>query len=179
MADLESHQTSDRFIHILGVLQTILALAEINQVDLEKATLAALLHDCAKHVDREKTMNLNSEGHIHLDGDDLQYPALWHGPVGAYYARTVYHVQDPEILDAVEHHTLGHKNPSKLLQILMAADSCEPTRNYPAVDKLRLLVREDLKKGLVAVLKHKTEDIKQRNLLPHPRIFETLESLEN
>lgn len=177
--DLEAHQKPHRLLHIYGVIQTSLRLAALNGVDLEQAALAAALHDCAKHVSREETLRLLEEGTIKLEPDDMDYPAIWHGPVAAWIAKTRYKVTDPDILNAIENHTLGCPNPSKLLQVLMCADTCEPGRNHSGVEELRSMVRNDLRMGLVAVLKAKVCDVEDRGKKPHPRIFETMKSLEN
>lgn len=177
--DLERNLKPNRLAHIYGVIQSSLRLAAENGVDLEKAALAAALHDCAKYVSREETLKLVEAGAITLDPVDMDYPAIWHGKVGAWIAREKYGITDPEILDAVEHHTLGHTNPSKLLQVLMCADTCEPGRSFPGVEELRGNVRNDLHTGLLAVLKAKVCEITERGKIPHPRIFETMKSLEN
>lgn len=179
VADLRRNQKPYRLVHIFGVLQTCLALGRRHGADLDKLTLAALLHDCAKHVDREQTLRLVQHGAITFEAEDYNYPAIWHGTTAAWIARTVYNITDEEVLTAVEHHTLGHKRPSKILQILMCADFCEPTRMQPHANDLRNLIREDLHKGVLVVLNRKIEDLILKDQKPHPRIYETIESLED
>jgi predicted HD superfamily hydrolase involved in NAD metabolism len=179
VADLKANQTPYRFNHIFGVVQTCLSLGAINGADLEKLTLAALLHDCAKHVGREETLDLVRSGVIELDPEDRNYPAIWHGTVGAFFARTRFGINDPEILQAVEHHTLGCETPCQILQILMCADFGEPTRQQPHVEQLRELIRQDLHKGLLVVLNRKIEDLIEKDQKPHPRIYKTIEFLES
>ncbi len=177
--EVQGTQKPDRLLHIFGVLQSSLALAELYGVDTEKAALAALLHDCAKHYGREQTMALHKLGQINLTEEDLKYPALWHGSVAAWLAKSRFGITDAEVLDAVEHHTVGHSDPSPLLQILMCADYTEPTRTQPGVQELRLAVRNNLRTGLSAVLDAKIEEIIAKGQEPHSRIYETKKSLEN
>ncbi len=179
VADLKRNQKPYRLLHIFGVLQTALALGKLHGGDPGKLTAAALLHDCAKHVNREETLRLVQHGAIILDACDYDYPAIWHGKVGAWIARTVYKITDADILQAVEHHTLGCENPSKTLQIIMCADFAEPTRMQPHVEELRAIVRKDLRTGLRVVLNRKIEDLIQRDQKPHPGIYKTIESLES
>jgi predicted HD superfamily hydrolase involved in NAD metabolism len=182
VTDLWKTQKHSRVEHILGVAQTSLTLASIFGVDLDKAAIAALLHDRAKNLDREKLLKLNQDGTFKLTKEDLQYPALWHGPAAAWIARDEYDIADPEILDAIEHHTLGHANPSGLLSVLMCADYCEPTRTHDEkhdhLPQMRTLVRQDLKAGLAAVLQSKSEYLISQGKKPHSRIYETLKTLE-
>lgn len=176
---LLTDQKPYRVLHIFGVLQTCLSLGALHGADLKKLTLAALLHDCAKNVGRDETLALAQAGAITLSPIDKEFPALWHGPVAAHIARTRYGIADEEILQAVEHHTLGCSNPSLILQVLMCADFCEPTRQQPEADALRVLVRKNLRKGLIAILYLKIEDLIKKDQKPHPRIYSTIESLES
>ncbi len=178
-ADLLAEHKPYRVIHIFGVLQVCLSLGAIHGADSEKLIMAALLHDCAKNVGRDETLKLVEAGAISLSLVDQGFPPIWHGAVGAYIAQTRYGVTDQEVLQAVEHHTLGCKNPSPTLQILMCADFCEPTRQYPEAGALRRLIRDDLRKGLLAVLNLKLEDLVNKDKKPHPGIYSTIESLEN
>lgn len=179
VADLQTNQKPERVLHIFGVLQLSLVLGSIFKVDSRKLTLAALLHDCAKNIGRDETLELATRGHINLSEVDRNYPAIWHGPVAAYLAHTRYQIDDEEVLQAVEHHTLGTGAPSALLQILMCADFCEPTRQLPGIDVLRSLIRKDLRGGLLAILHLKVEDLIKKDQKPHPRIYSTIESLES
>lgn len=176
--DLHANQKPYRVLHIFGVLQTCLSLGAIHGGDPYKLTLAALLHDCAKNVGREDTLELARTGAIALDPTDMEYPAIWHGAVAAHQARTAYGIEDDEVLQAVEHHTLGCENPSRTLQILMCADYCEPTREQRDAEQTRRIVRLDLRAGLLAILHLKIEDLIKKDQKPHPRIYKTIESLE-
>lgn len=179
LAFVRAHQTPARQLHIYGVLQSSLALAQLHGVSAEKAATVAALHDCAKHFPRDEVLQLQSEGHIQLSEEDLKFPALWHGPVGAWLARSQFGIEDADILDAVEHHTLGHADASPLLQLIMAADATEPTRCHPGVNQLRQDVRKDLRQGVLAVIRHKISDITSSGKQPHSRIYQTMKSLES
>ena len=47
-----------RFKHTLGVVESATHLAKLYGVDVEKARLAALLHDCAKELPLQDMQNL-------------------------------------------------------------------------------------------------------------------------
>ena len=53
---LRSVLKKKRFEHTLGVRYTAGALAMCHGVDLKKAQLAGLLHDCAKHYTDEQLL---------------------------------------------------------------------------------------------------------------------------
>ena len=54
--DLKSSLDKDRYQHTLGVSYTAMCLAMKYEVDLEKAEVAGLLHDCAKCISDEKKL---------------------------------------------------------------------------------------------------------------------------
>lgn len=178
LKELESRLPAKRFQHTLGVLHCAVSLAQRHGVDSEKAQLCALLHDCAKGLNRQELEMMANEGKFQISEEDREFPAIWHGPAGVYLARTHYGISDEVVLDAIEHHTLGHANPSPTLQVLMAADSVEPMREYDGIDALRMAVYDDLRTGLVAILKEKVAHVKSKGRKPHRKIFETIASLE-
>ena len=55
---LKKELDKERFSHTLGVMYTAASLAMRYGVDMEKAFLAGLLHDCAKHYSGEKKIEL-------------------------------------------------------------------------------------------------------------------------
>jgi predicted HD superfamily hydrolase involved in NAD metabolism len=165
-------------LHTLGVVQSALSIADRHGVAGDKVELAALLHDCAKGLNRQELEAMAAAGKFEIAHEDREFPAMWHCPAGAYLARTEYGVNDPEVLDAIEHHTLGHAKPSPILRVLMAADSVEPMREYEGIEELRKAVHADVRTGLIAVLKEKVAHVKSKGRKPHRRIFETIASLE-
>lgn len=179
LGNLQQDLTQKRFLHVMGVLQCSLSLAAVHGYPTDKVVLAALLHDCAKNYDRQELEQLLEDGQVELTDEDRQFPSMWHGPAGAWIAKSRYGVTDGEILDAIANHTVGHANPSPTLMLLMAADSCEPTRIYPGVNDLRHLIRKDLKSGLLEVLNRKVQDVVDKGKTTHTRIYETIKSLES
>ena len=55
---LRRHLDKERYEHTLGVMYTAGAMAMAYQVDMEKAIIAGLLHDCAKSISSEKKIKL-------------------------------------------------------------------------------------------------------------------------
>ena len=47
---LKNNLIENRYIHVLGVVETAIKLAQINEVDEKKAEIAALAHDIAKNM---------------------------------------------------------------------------------------------------------------------------------
>ncbi|MCX7625541.1 MAG: bis(5'-nucleosyl)-tetraphosphatase (symmetrical) YqeK [Candidatus Sumerlaeaceae bacterium] len=175
---VESRITPKRFLHTLGVLQTAVELADIHGKDVWRASLAALLHDSSKATN----VNEDAKKFALVFGDhpylETEMPQLLHAPAGAWWAYAELKVDDGEVLDAIAWHPTGHRNPSDTLLILLAADYCEPTRDFPGVDEIRAFVRRDLRGGVKELLRRKLEYVQNTGRPLHPSTQETLLSLE-
>lgn len=155
---LQGTLSPKRFNHSLGVMETSVKLASIFGVDVKKAELAGLLHDCAREIKNEEILKLCKEHNIEVDEVCEHEPKLLHGPVGAVVARKEYGIEDEEILGAIYCHTTGRKNMNALDKIVFLADYVEPGRDFSGVEKVREVVFEDLDKGmvvsLISIIKH-------------------------
>lgn len=141
-----------RFKHSIGVMETSAKLAAQYGIDINKAELAGLLHDCAREMNGEEILKLCKQHNIEVDNICAIKPKLLHGPVGSIVAREEYGIEDEEILSAIYWHTTGHRNMSALDKIVFLADYIEPGRDFPGVDKVREAVFQDLDKGMVVAL---------------------------
>jgi predicted HD superfamily hydrolase involved in NAD metabolism len=155
---LQGTLSPKRFSHSLGVMETSVKLASQFGVDVKKAEIAGLLHDCARELENEEVLKLCKEHNIEVDDVCEHEPKLLHGPVGAVVARKEYGIEDEEILGAIYCHTTGRKNMNALDKIIFLADYVEPGRDFSGVEKVREVVFEDLDKGmvvsLISIIKH-------------------------
>lgn len=142
-----------RFQHIIRVEQTAIKLAEKNGVNIEKASIAALLHDYAKQKpDSEFVRYIND---LAMDPELLDYGnAIWHGLVGAEIIKAELNIFDEEILNAVRYHTVGAPVMSCLDQVIFMADYVEPGRDFEGVEEARKVTNQNLKQGVVYQLTH-------------------------
>ena len=51
---LEEELKPERYAHTIGVAYTATSMAMVHDVDIEKALIAGLLHDCAKCIPHEE-----------------------------------------------------------------------------------------------------------------------------
>lgn len=132
-----------RFHHTLGVMYTAASLAMCHGEDIERAQVAGLLHDCAKCIPNAKKLKLCAQKNISVSEIEEKSPYLLHARIGAYIAREKYHVEDPEILSAIEFHTTGKAEMTLLEKIIFIADYIEPMRskaaNLPEIRSLAFL----------------------------------------
>lgn len=175
---LKRNLPKERFIHSLGTMEISLKLAERYGVDKEKACIAALLHDCAKDICYEETLNLCKENQIELDGYKILEPILIHAELGAFIAKRDYMIEDEEILSAIKYHTIGRPNMSMLEKVIFIADYIEPNREHKEADLAREVVFEDINKAIVICIKKTIEYVKNKGGFVHPDSMLVLNSLE-
>ena len=146
---LKKYLDEMRFWHTLGVMYTSASLAMRYGVDIEKAQVAGLLHDCAKCIPNDKKQN-----NIPVSDIERKAPFLLHSRLGAYIASEKYGIKDPEILNAIEFHTTGRAQMTMLEKIVFTADYIEPMRNKAAnLASIRQMAFEDINLAVYTILK--------------------------
>lgn len=142
-----------RFEHSLGVEYTAGNLAFIHGVDIEKALIAGLLHDCAKYVANDKKITKLTKRNIPITESEYKNPDLLHAKLSAVYAREKYGVKDEDILSAIACHTTGKPAMSALDKIIYIADYIEPNRApLPEIETIRKEAYTDLDTCLKHIL---------------------------
>lgn len=164
---LKKNLKKKRYEHVIGTVKAAEKLAKVYNADVEKAKLAALLHDSAKHMDNEEVIFLSKEYGFEIDDTYSSQPELLHGAAGAYVAKHVFNIQDKEILDAITYHTVPGLNPSKMDKIISVADLIEETRNYPGVNDLRAIAEDGLDRVFLNVLERVIIHVLERDQLLH------------
>ncbi|WP_099221156.1 bis(5'-nucleosyl)-tetraphosphatase (symmetrical) YqeK [Listeria costaricensis] len=160
-----------RYIHTLGVEKQAIRLAEHYGENVEKASLAALLHDYAKYTDTKTQKDIIVQEK--MDPRLLSYhPSLWHAPVGSFFAKTEFDVEDPDILEAIRVHTTGKIGMNTLDKILYLADYTEENRDFPGVEKARELVFQSLDQAMLYALGRTIIFLASKNSPIFPDTFE-------
>ena len=123
-----------RFAHTKRVIDLATAMAARFGESVEKAGLAALLHDYGK----------DPGGGVEND--------LGHGGMAAEAAASEFGVADVDVLNAIRYHTTGRAGMSRLERIVFLADTVEPGRTYDSIARLRDTCLDDLDSGALTVL---------------------------
>lgn len=148
----------ERIEHIRGVAETAIVLAKRYGVSVNKAVVAALLHDIGKETGAEW---FSARG-IKLPVGVSSLPvAVRHAEYGAVIARECFGLEDLEILDAIRLHTTGDTGMSALSEVVFLADYTEDGRNTDVAEKTRLAARKSLKKGMETALFYTIEHLKE------------------
>lgn len=108
------------------------------QIPEEKALLAAMLHDCGKHVPLSSPLLAGF-----TPPEQVPVPVL-HQYTGAFLAETYCGVTDPDVLSAVRFHTSGRADMTALGKLIYLADLLEEDRSFEGIETLRALFWRDL-----------------------------------
>jgi predicted HD superfamily hydrolase involved in NAD metabolism len=165
---LRSTQKERRYFHTMGVVKEAVRLAPKYGVEVEKAKIAALLHDCAKNFDQDRFLEIAAEYGVTLDEYALKEPALVHAFLGAAVAYRDYGVTDKEILDAIFYHTTARANMTNLEKLIYLADMIEPGRTMPQAEEVRRLVETNLDDALIYAIDCSIKHVIKKGRLIHP-----------
>lgn len=146
--------TKSRYEHTLGVEFTAASLAMRYEIDIDKAEIAGLLHDCAKCIDDEDKLDECKKYKIELTDVEKRNPFLIHSKLGAVYANKLYGIDDEEIISAIRFHTTGKPDMTMLEKIIFIADYIEPGRDKaPNLQEIRKMSFMDIDEAMYMVLK--------------------------
>lgn len=166
-----------RLAHIRGTEETAVALAKFWGVDQEKASRAAVLHDCTKYWELEEQVACCRKYGIPLDDLERQSTKLLHSKTGAAMAKHVFGEPD-DVYEAIFCHTTGKPGMTTFDKILYLADYMEPNRDFDGVEELRRLVWEDLDRAMVLGLEMSVEELKERGVPVHQNTQAALDELK-
>ncbi len=118
-----------RFEHVLGTERCAIELAQRHypDIDLQKVSFSALLHDMTKEYSVEEHIQSAKRFGIEFSNDELLSPKLLHSKTASYICRFDLKLDD-DICDAVFYHTTGRPEMKPLEEILYFADYIEDTR---------------------------------------------------
>ena len=176
---LEEMLKESRYIHSLGVAGVAVSMAGVYGVDVKKAYIAGLLHDCAKNLSEEETKIKCIDLEVELDEVEKRNFGLVHAKVGAELVKTEFGVNDPEICNAIRWHTLGREKMSALEKIIFVADMIEPNRVYPEVEYLRECAYKGLDFALLECVSAVIGFNEEKGKEVHPNAYRLKKELEN
>lgn len=171
LTKLKATQHERRFNHTLGVVSEAERLAPKFGVDVQKAKLTALLHDCAKNLDEATGENffvLCQKYGVKLDECARNESALVHAFLGAAVAYKEYGIEDNEILEAIYYHTTARANMTPLEKLIYIADMTEPGRTIEQAKEIRRLVEENIDEALIYAIGCSIKHVIKKGTLIHP-----------
>ncbi|MFC1560141.1 bis(5'-nucleosyl)-tetraphosphatase (symmetrical) YqeK [Candidatus Margulisiibacteriota bacterium] len=162
-----------RFEHSLRVQQLSITLAKHYKADQEKASIAGLLHDCARYLSPNEFIIKAEELGLHIEPIMRFEPKLLHAPLSGCFAKTDFGIDDADVIAAIEKHTIGSPEMTVLEKIIYIADHVEPERNYPGVDKARDLMNENIDETVSIIASCMIKYLLEKEKPVHPLALET------
>ena len=140
-----------RIAHAQGVCDTAQELARRFGTDETLAARAGILHDVTKALGPGRQLALAQKLSVSLTDFERENPQLLHAKTGAAAARTFFG-ECEAVCSAIEWHTTGKPDMTKLEKIVYLADMIEPNRSYPGVDAIRSAAARDLDEATALAL---------------------------
>ncbi|MEA5092252.1 hypothetical protein SDC9_50732 [bioreactor metagenome] len=165
---LKASLPSKRYEHSIAVYKTAREFALAHGVNVKKAEISALLHDCGREIPSRENLDKVAELGIEIDDVESNQPILLHAKLGVYYAKNKYGVTDKEILEGILYHTTGAPHMSKLAMVVYLADLLEPTRSFPGIEEMYNLAKIDLEKAMFKAYAQTIRYLLEYDLLIHP-----------
>lgn len=166
-AILKERLHEDRYYHSLCVMDEAKRLAEKYGADIEKATVAGLLHDITKNEPDDIHLFIFEKGNIPLDDVSRKSRKLFHAISGAYVIEHDLGITDKEVLNAVRYHTTARENMSLLEKIIYIADFISADRTYDGVDELRKTAYNSLQSAMEFALEFSVNELIEKKALLH------------
>lgn len=169
---LKEHLSERRYNHTLGVCQSAIELAKLYGEDIEKAKIAALIHDMAKEMPIKDQKAILEANGFNINEDEENSPQILHGFVASILGKSIFNITDEEILSSVYYHSTGKREMTKLEKIVYLADYIEPGRIYPGVDELREVSKKSLDEGVLMGLNNTIKLVIDNRGVIHPLTLE-------
>lgn len=162
--------TSSVSAHSLCVAFTARRLALLHGLDPVKAEAAGLLHDCAKCLPLPEMQRICRGARADAGTRPCWKAATCFIPLpGAYLAGSQYHMNDPDVLQAIACHTTGKVGMTELDMAVFLADKIEPSRApYPSLEQVRAAATLSLPRAMLLSLEGTAKYVKKGGKPLHP-----------
>lgn len=157
-----------RYMHIKGVVDKAVILAEKYGEDTDRARLAAILHDYAKQFSYDEIEEFIKTNNLAVDELEISSRELIHSKIASKIAQKEYNIIDEDILNSISFHTTGRAGMSMLEKIIFVADSIEEGRKYPGVDSIREISLIDIDRAMLCILDNTISYLLNSGLKIHP-----------
>ena len=153
-----------RYEHTVRVARCADILAQRHGLDASKARLAGMLHDLARLYPGPRLISECELRSMPISAFERANPIVLHARLGASIAQEAFGIHDPEVLSAIEKHTVGAESMSPLDCTLYLADGLEPGRDFPHRRELWELATRDLDEGMRHVLQSTLEHLARKGI---------------
>ena len=170
---LSSNLSAKRYNHTIAVHKLAIKLAKVYNLDINKVSVASLLHDCAKDmsfVDMKRYILKNNIKIKNLDFVVEYLPQVLHSYIGADIVQKKFGIKDKDIVNSVKNHTVGRIRMSDYEKVVFVADSLSEDRKYKKSFVPKKIMYNDLNKTFKLVLQNKINYVVSTFRVLHPDI---------
>lgn len=171
---LSDHLKVERYNHVLAVNDLAIKLAKVYKLDVQKVSISALLHDCAKNMTLEENIKYIKNNKVkikYLDFVIKYLPQVLHSYIGADIATKYFKIKDKEILNSIKNHTVGRIKMSDYEKVIFIADALSLDRKYKKNFVSKKIMFGDLDKTFKLVLQNKIKYVVSNFKVLHPDII--------
>jgi predicted HD superfamily hydrolase involved in NAD metabolism len=165
--------------HVLRVEAESARLAEVHDVEVARARLAALGHDLVRHLKAAELLALATRYGLDPDPVERASPILTHGPIAARILVLDYGIEDSEVLDGIDCHTTARAGMTALEQVLFVADKIDGQKieREPELAEVRDFAQSSLPRAVLRYLDFNLVQAVRRGWQVHPRSIEARNEL--
>lgn len=130
--EVKNRLSQKRFDHTLGVATAARRLGEVFlPACVSELVAAALLHDIAKEIGKEESLELILTSSVPVTDEDLDISSIHHSIAGvALIKRDFQRFATENVLNSVYNHTVGSPQMDLFSEIIFLSDYIEDGRSY-------------------------------------------------
>ena len=164
--------------HVENVAKEAKKLAIQYHLDIEKCMIAALLHDISAILSPDDMYKYAKELGYQIDPSEEKYHFLLHQRISKEIAYDYFHIEDEDILSAIECHTTLKKDMNDYDKIIFLADKLNWDQGGipPYYQQLKNAINISLDKGCYWFISYQFET--HQLLMPHTWLLEAYEKLK-
>ncbi len=164
--------------HVENVAKEAKKLAIQYHLNIEKCMIAALLHDISAILSPDDMYKYAKELGYQIDPSEEKYHFLLHQRISKEIAYDYFHIEDEDILSAIECHTTLKKEMNDYDKIIFLADKLAWDQGGipPYYQQLKNAINISLDKGCYWFISYQFET--HQLLMPHTWLLEAYEKLK-
>lgn len=167
------------FLHSVHVAQECRNLANLFHINEKSAYIAGYLHDISSVIPKENIMEAVLDLNIAVLPEETQFPYLLYQKLSAALAQELFHIDNKEIVSALQCHTTLKKKCKKLDLILFVADKMKWGKigNPPYIAAIHLELQKSLEHAAYCYITYVWERRDQYQVI-HPWLIEAYDDLK-
>jgi putative nucleotidyltransferase with HDIG domain len=161
------------FEHSKNVSNKAIEMADKYGVNKDKIKIASYLHDISGIIKDEDKIAFAETMNIEILHEERIVPLVMHQKLSKEIAKSIFDINDNEILQAISCHTTLHGNPTIFDMILFIADKIEwdQMNKPPYLGIIEENLSISLEKGVGAFIKYQMDNKEKLKIL-HPWLIE-------